>query len=75
MAEMALLVWPKIQISMDKKEPTIPTAASASTPSTGIFPTIAVSVMDKIGSAIPAMVAGIAKRFIDLYVTFVFGRV
>ena len=66
MAEIALLVCPKTQISIDKKEPTIPAAAKDSKPSTGIFPTIAVSVIDKTGSAMPATVAGIAKRFIDL---------
>ena len=73
MAEIALLVCPKIQISIDKNAPTMPTAAKASTPSTGIFPTIAVSVMERIGSAMPAMVAGIANRLMDLYVTSVFG--
>ena len=68
MDEMALRVWPNIQISIDKNEPTIPTAANDSSPSTGILPTIAVSVMDKTGSAIPAMVAGIANLFMDFRV-------
>jgi hypothetical protein len=35
-------------------------------PVCGIFPTIAVSVKDKRGSAIPAMVAGMAILKIDL---------
>jgi hypothetical protein len=57
---------------MDKKEPTIPAAAKDSRPSTGILPTIAVSVMDKTGSAIPAMVAGIANLLIVLKLMMVF---
>jgi len=61
MAEIELRVWPKTQMSMDKKEPTIPAAARDSRPSTGMLPTIAVSVMDRIGSAIPEIVAGIAS--------------
>lgn len=65
-AEIALLVCPKIHISIDKKAPTIPTAARDSRLSVLIFPTIAVSVIDKIGSAIPAIVAGIARRLIVL---------
>ena len=60
-AEIALRVCPRIQMSMDKKEPTIPAAARDSKPYSGIFPTMAVSVMDSRGSAIPAIVAGIAK--------------
>jgi hypothetical protein len=51
---------------MDKKDPTIPAAAKDSNPSTGIFPTMAVSVMDNIGSAIPAIVAGTASLLILL---------
>ena len=66
MAEMALLVCPRTQMSIDKKEPTIPAAAKDSNPSTGIFPTMAVSVMDNIGSAIPAIVAGMARLFMVL---------
>ena len=57
---------------MDKKEPTIPAAAKDSSPLTGMFPTMAVSVMDKSGSAIPAIVAGIANLFIFLRVIAVF---
>lgn len=73
-ADMALRVWPKIQINMDRNEPTIPAAANDSSPSTGIFPTIAVSVMDNNGSAIPAMVAGIARLLILLKLTVVFKK-
>ena len=62
-AEIALRVWPRIHISIDRNEPTIPTATSDSSPSTGIFPTMAVSVIDKTGSAMPAMVAGMANLF------------
>jgi hypothetical protein len=66
MADMALRVWPRTQISIDKKEPTIPAAAKDSIPLTGILPTMAVSVMDNSGSAIPAMVAGMARELIVL---------
>lgn len=66
MAEMALRVWPKIQISAERKEPTIPTAASASVPFTGMFPTIAASVIEITGSAIPAISAGMARRLMFL---------
>jgi hypothetical protein len=41
--------------------PTIPTAAKLSVAFTSIFPIIAVSVMDNIGSATPAIKAGIAS--------------
>ena len=61
MAEMADRVCPSIQISIDKKEPTIPTAASDSVLSEGILPTTAASVLDSIGSAIPAIIAGMAN--------------
>lgn len=60
-ADIALLVCPKIQISIDKNVPTIPTAAKDSTGLTLTFPTIAVSVIDKIGSDIPEISAGIAN--------------
>ena len=68
---MALLVWPNTQTSMDKKEPTIPAAAKDATPFTGILPTIAVSVIDNSGSAMPAIVAGIASLLIVLNETIV----
>ena len=71
MAEIALRVWPITQMSMDKKEPTIPAAAKDSNPSTGMFPTIAVSVIESTGSAIPEIVAGMARRLMDFRLTFV----
>ncbi len=74
-AEMALLVCPKTQMSIDKKEPTIPAAARDSSPSTGMFPTIAVSVMESRGSAIPATVAGMARLLIRFKVTVDFKMV
>ena len=45
-------------------EPAIPTAARASVGFIFILPTIAVSVIDKRGSAIPDMMAGIASLLI-----------
>lgn len=71
MAEMELRVCPSTQMSMDKKDPTIPAAAKDSSPSTGILPTMAVSVMDNRGSAMPETVAGTARRFMLLKVTCV----
>ncbi len=65
-AEIALLVCPKTQINMDKKVVTIPTAAKASVAFVFILPTIAASVSDKIGSAIPDIKAGIANCCICL---------
>ncbi len=61
-------------MSIERNEPTIPAAARDSNPSTGILPTIAVSVMDNSGSAIPAIVAGIARAFIDLKLMEVFKK-
>ena len=69
---MALLVWPSIHISIDKNDPTIPTAASDSRLYVSMLPTMAVSVIDNTGSAIPAMVAGIARLLIVLKLTTVF---
>ena len=46
------------------KDPAIPTAARASVGLTLIFPTIAVSVIDNKGSAIPEMMAGMASLLI-----------
>ena len=65
-AEIAERVCDKIQTIAVIKEPAIPTAASASVGLTFKFPTIAVSVIDKRGSAIPAIIAGTANRFILL---------
>ena len=69
-ADMALRVCPKIHINIDKKVPTMPAAARDSEPFTGILPTMAVSVIDKRGSAIPAIVAGIASLLILLKLIF-----
>ena len=63
---MALRVCPNIQISIDKNEPTIPTAARDSVLNASIFPTTAASVLDSIGSAIPAIIAGMASCWIRL---------
>ena len=72
MADMALLVCPNIHISIDKNDPTIPAAAKDSNPSTEMLPTMAVSVIERMGSAIPAIVAGKAKLLIVLKLTAVF---
>ena len=48
----------------EMNDPAIPTAASASVAFTSIFPTIAVSVIDNKGSAIPEMMAGMASLLI-----------
>ena len=66
MDEIALRVCPKTQINMDIKAPTIPTAANDSVAFTSIFPMIAVSVIDRIGSATPEVKAGIASLLIFL---------
>jgi hypothetical protein len=59
---------------MERNEPTIPAAAKDLIPSTGMLPTMAVSVIDSKGSAIPAMVAGMASLFIDLKLMAVFKK-
>lgn len=66
MAEMALRVCPKIQISAERNAPTMPTAASDSIPNSLIFPTTAASVADSTGSAIPEIMAGMASCWIRL---------
>jgi hypothetical protein len=63
-AEIAERVCAKIQNIADKKEPAIPTAAKDSIGFKITFPTIAVSVIDNKGSAIPDMIAGIASLLI-----------
>ena len=73
-AEMALRVCPNIQINIDKNEPTIPAAAKDSMPSWGMLPTMAVSVIDSIGSAMPAIVAGMARLLIVLKLIGVFKK-
>ena len=49
------------QIDIDIKLPTIPTAPKEIVAFSDILPTIMVSVIDKIGSAIPEISAGIAN--------------
>ena len=61
MEAITLLVWPKTHISIEIKLPTIPTAPSDIVAFSGILPTIIVSVIDNIGSAIPEIKAGIAS--------------
>jgi len=51
-------------MSIERKDETIPTAANDSVAFTEIWPTIAASVKDKIGSEIPAIMAGTANRLI-----------
>ena len=46
---------------VERKDPTIPTAASDSVQNSEIFPTTAASVEDNTGSAIPAIIAGNAN--------------
>ena len=58
---ITLLVCPKTQINIEIKLPTIPTAPNEMVAFSGILPTIIVSVIDKIGSAIPDIKAGIAS--------------
>ncbi len=60
MEEMAVFVCATIQIIADRKEPTIPAAARASIGFVSTFPIIAISVREISGSAIPAIIAGIA---------------
>lgn len=64
MAEIAERVWASIHTIAEIKEPAIPTAASASVGFKLMFPTMAVSVMDNKGSAIPEIMAGIASLLI-----------
>jgi hypothetical protein len=52
------------------KDPAIPTAANDSTEFNSMFPTMAVSVIERSGSAIPEMIAGIANLLIPLNVKF-----
>ena len=60
---MALRVCPKTQISIERNTPTMPTAAKDSVALTSIFPTIAVSVIERIGSDTPEINAGMASLF------------
>lgn len=56
---------------MDKKVVTIPTAAKDSVALNCIFPTIAASVSDSMGSDIPDIRAGMANLFICFKLMFV----
>ena len=69
MEAITLLVWPKTHISIEIKLPTIPTAPSDIVAFSGILPTIIVSVIDNIGSAIPEIKAGIASFCISEILT------
>ena len=55
-----------------KNDPAIPTAANDSIGLISTFPTMAVSVIESKGSAIPEIIAGIASLLICLKVTLVF---
>lgn len=70
--EMAERDCPKTQMSMDKNEETMPTAARETVAFKGICPTMAASVSDKIGSETPAIMAGMASRLICLLDSVVF---
>src|SRR5690606_26939223 len=72
--ETALLVCPRTQISIEIKAPTIPTAAKDSVAFKSMFPTMAVSVRDKIGSDTPAIKAGMANLLICFKLMFVLTR-
>ena len=65
---MALLVCPKIQMSIERKAPTIPTAANASVALVSKLPTTAASVEESSGSAMLARRAGTAILFMFLKV-------
>ena len=71
-AEIAERVCAKIQKMADKNDPAIPTAAKDSIGFKLTFPTIAVSVIESKGSAIPEIIAGIASLLICLKDTFDF---
>ena len=64
--ELALRDCPNTHISIDRKVVTMPTAAKDSVALTGICPTIAASVSERIGSEIPAMMAGTASLLMCL---------
>lgn len=72
--EIALLVWPKTQISIEKKVPTIPTAAKDIVELAVILPMMAASVKERIGSDTPEISAGIASVLIFFNVIVVFKR-
>jgi len=59
--EITLRVCPKTHINIEMKLPTIPTAPKEIVAFSDILPITIVSVIDKIGSAIPEINAGIAN--------------
>jgi hypothetical protein len=69
--DIALLVCPNTQISIDINVDTIPTAAKDSVGFKSTFPIIAASVKDNIGSDTPDINAGIANLFICFKLIFV----
>ena len=71
-AEIADLVCANIQTIAEINDPAIPTAARASIGFISMFPTMAVSVIDNRGSAIPDMIAGIANLLMSLKENFEF---
>src|SRR5690606_11123022 len=71
-AEIAVFVWATIHIIADKKEPIIPAAAITSTGFSVTLPITAISVNEIKGTAIPAMMAGMASCLISLKLILVF---
>ena len=71
MAEIAVLVCATIQIIAERNEPTKPAAAKASTECSSTLPIMAISVNEINGSAIPAIIAGIAILLMLLKLTVV----
>ena len=67
--DIAVLVWANIHIIADKNEPTSPIAAKDSVGFSSTPPIITKSVNEIKGSAIPAMIAGIAILLISLKLT------
>ena len=72
-ADIALRVCPKTQMSIDINAVTIPTAANDSVGFKFTLPTIAASDKDKTGSEIPEIKAGIANllMFLKLILLFI----
>ena len=68
---MALRDCPSTHIIIDRNVVTTPTAANDSVAFRDICPTIAASVRERIGSDIPAIIAGIASVLICLRLMFV----
>tara|TARA_R100001369_G_scaffold29172_4_gene52535 strand:+ start:9450 stop:9737 length:288 start_codon:yes stop_codon:yes gene_type:complete len=64
--EMAVFVCATIHTIAERKDPTIPAAAKDSIGFVSTFPIMAISVKEIRGSAIPAIIAGIAILFMFL---------